>query len=208
MGVLPLFDDFAVGELPLQSQARLLRVLQYKEIERVGGVETISLDIRIIAATNRDLEEMTKNNSFRKDLWFRLNVFPIVLPPLRERRSDIPALLQHFLLQKARELNLPSIPELEPGSIDTLMEYSWPGNVRELENVVERALILNREEKQTPVSFERLRQTGKRQTVQEKDDAEILHTLDEAISRHIRRVLARTNGKIHGRGGAAEHCWA
>ncbi len=190
-----------VGELPLQAQVRLLRVLQNKEIERVGGTKTIALDIRVITATNRNLEEMVKENLFREDLWFRLNVFPIVLPPLRERNSDIPALLQHFILRKARELKLSSIPELEPGSIEILMEYPWPGNVRELENVVERALILNRT---GPVSFEHLRQTGKQESTFVSKDMESLQTLDDVICRHIKNILSETNGKIHGPGGAAE----
>ncbi|MCP4131149.1 MAG: AAA family ATPase [bacterium] len=193
-----------VGELPPQVQVRLLRVLQNREIERVGGTKTIALDIRIITATNRNLEEMVRENLFREDLWFRLNVFPIVLPPLRERKSDIPALLQHFLLQKARELKLLSIPELEPGSIEILMKYSWPGNVRELENVIERALILNRN---GPVGFKHLQQTGKRESVDFKEDmdsSQSSQTLDEVISRHIQQVLLKTNGKIHGPGGAAE----
>jgi len=190
-----------VGELPLQAQVRLLRVLQNREIERVGGTKTISLDIRIITATNRNLEEMVRNNLFREDLWFRLNVFPIILPPLRERKSDIPALLQHFLLKKTRELKLSSIPELEPGSIEILMEYSWPGNVRELENVVERALILNRN---SPVSFRHLQQRKKQETVCETEKLDSFRTLDEVTSRYIEQVLAKTNGKVHGPGGAAE----
>jgi transcriptional regulator with GAF, ATPase, and Fis domain len=191
-----------VGELPLQAQVRLLRVLQNKEIERVGGTKTISLDLRVITATNRDLAEMVKNNQFREDLWFRLNVFPITLPPLRERRTDIPALLQHFITKKTRELKLTSVPELEPGSIEILMEYSWPGNVRELENVVERALILNRT---GPLSFRHLQQGEKEipvATPSHSFGSDL--TLDDVIIQHIRSVLAKTNGKIHGPGGAAE----
>ncbi len=190
-----------VGELPLQAQVRLLRVLQNKEIERVGGTKTISLDIRVITATNRDLEKMVNEKLFREDLWFRLNVFPIVLPPLRERKSDIPALVQHFILLKTGELKLPAVPELEPGSIEILMEYPWPGNVRELENVVERALILNRS---GAVCFKHLRQTGKGEAVSFNADTDISQTLDEMISRHIRQTISMTNGKIHGPGGAAE----
>ena len=123
---------------------RLLRVLQSREIERVGGVETISLDIRVIAATNRNLEEMVKNRKFREDLWYRLNVFPILVPPLRHRRSDIPSLAQHFIDRKAKELKIAATPTLAGGAIDSLMAYDWPGNVRELENVIERAMILHR----------------------------------------------------------------
>ena len=116
----------------------MLRVLQYKELERVGGASPISLDIRLIAATNRDLEEMVKEKQLREDLWFRLNVFPIRIPPLRERKEDIPALVRHFLERKSREQKLPASPSLARGAIDRLMAYPWPGNVRELENVVER----------------------------------------------------------------------
>ena len=132
-----------IGELPMEAQVRLLRVLQNKEIERVGGTKTIRLDIRIIAATNRDLEELVEDGKFREDLWFRLNVFPIWIPPLRERAVDIPALLQHFIHTKSKELKLPCIPELSPLAVDLLLDYHWPGNVRELQNIVERALILN-----------------------------------------------------------------
>ncbi len=114
-----------IGELPLQAQVRLLKVLQSKEIERVGGVKIITLDIRIIAATNRNLEEIIKLHQFREDLWFRLNVFPIWIPPLRERRSDIPALLQHFISMKAKELKLPAIPTLSHASIDPLLKSPW-----------------------------------------------------------------------------------
>ena len=189
-----------IGELPLQAQVRLLRVLQSKEIERVGGVKTIPLDIRIIAATNRNLEDMVRLNQFREDLWFRLNVFPVWIPPLRERRSDIPALLQHFINLKSRELKLPSIPILSTGAIEPLMEYGWPGNVRELENVIERALILN---PTGPLTFEHL---GLRQPVENLElpgQSEHTGSLDEAISRHICRALSETKGKVNGPDGAA-----
>jgi transcriptional regulator with GAF, ATPase, and Fis domain len=116
-----LLDE--IGELPPQAQVRLLGVLQDKEIERVGGTKTIPLDIRIIAATNRNLEKMVRTNQFREDLWFRINVYPIWIPPLRERKSDIPALLQHFINLKTKELKLPAIPTLSPGAVDTLMQY-------------------------------------------------------------------------------------
>jgi transcriptional regulator with GAF, ATPase, and Fis domain len=189
-----------IGELPLQAQVRLLKVLQSKEIERVGGVKTIALDIRIIAATNRNLEEMVKLHQFREDLWFRLNVFPIRISPLRERRSDIPALLQHFINLKSKELKLPVIPSLHSGAIDPLMEYHWPGNVRELENVVERALILN---PKSPLTFEHMNLEQQERPLEEKGAVEISDNLDETVSRHIRRVLLKTNGKVHGPGGAA-----
>jgi transcriptional regulator with GAF, ATPase, and Fis domain len=190
-----------IGELPLQAQVRLLKVLQSKEIERVGGVKTIPLDIRIIAATNRNLEEMVKLNEFREDLWFRLHVFPIQIPPLRERQSDIPALLQHFILLKSRELKLPAIPKLAPGAIDPLMDYQWPGNVRELENVVERALILN---PNGPLNFENMCLERVEKTTNEVTDVEETFNLDENVSKLIHRVLKKTNGRVHGPGGAAD----
>jgi len=190
-----------IGELPLQAQVRLLKVLQSKEIERVGGVKTIPLDIRIIAATNRDLEEMVKLNEFREDLWFRLHVFPVQIPPLRKRQSDIPALLQHFILLKSRELKLPAIPKLAPGAIDPLMDYQWPGNVRELENVVERALILN---PNGPLNFENMCLEPVEKTTNEVTEVEETFNLDENVSKLIHRVLKKTNGRVHGSGGAAD----
>jgi len=189
-----------IGEMPLQAQIRLLKVLQSKEIERVGGVKTISLDIRIVAATNRNLEEMVKNHQFREDLWFRLNVFPILIPPLRERTVDVPALVQHFINLKTRELKLPTIPSLSPGAIDPLMEYHWPGNVRELENIIERALIL----KPTgPLTFEHLHLGQPKKTFKLQEKSQETDHLDEIISMHIRRVLFKTNGKVNGPYGAA-----
>jgi formate hydrogenlyase transcriptional activator len=189
-----------IGELSLQAQTRLLRVLQNKEIERVGGVETISLNIRIIAATNRHLEKMVKNGQFREDLWFRLNVFPIMVPPLRERTVDIPALIQHFISLKVKELKLPSIPLIAPGAIEAVMNYHWPGNVRELQNIIERALILN---PQGPLSFKHLGiNTPASAVVPESPSIESCN-LDEMISQHISHVLKITNGKINGAEGAA-----
>ncbi|MFC1888257.1 sigma 54-interacting transcriptional regulator [Thermodesulfobacteriota bacterium] len=193
-----------IGELPPQAQIRMLRVLQQKEIERVGGTKPIHVDVRIIAATHRNLEEMVKDNLFREDLWFRLNVFPIMIPPLRTRQADIPALVHHFVHRKARELKLPGRPKLAPGAMDQLLAYYWPGNVRELENVVERALILNRS---GPLQFAFHDQTEQEgiHTLSEisSGDEETL-LLDEALRRHIQKVLKITDGKVHGPGGAAE----
>lgn len=191
-----------IGELPLQAQVRMLRVLQSKEIERVGGTSPIPVDIRVIAATHRDLEKMVVNDRFREDLWFRLNVFPIVIPPLRERLGDIPALVHHFLDRKSRELKLRTFPTLGPGAIDRLMRYHWPGNVRELENVVERALILSREK---PLHFDDVVRTRNRRenpALAPTQQASI--KLDDVVSGHIRHVLEMANGKVHGPDGAAE----
>jgi transcriptional regulator with GAF, ATPase, and Fis domain len=191
-----------IAELPTQAQVRMLRVLQYKEIERVGGTNPISVDIRLIAATNRDLEEMVKTKQFREDLWFRLNVFPIRVPPLRERKEDIPALVHHFIKRKSQELRLPAPPPLAHGVIDRLMAYRWPGNVRELENVIERALILS---KGQPLTFDDLAVGKPKDGLQTYVEAqEALLKLDEITSQHIRRVLEMTKGKVHGKGGAAE----
>jgi transcriptional regulator with GAF, ATPase, and Fis domain len=190
-----------IGELPLPAQVRLLKVLQSKEIERVGGVKTIPLDIRIIAATNRNLEEMVTTRQFREDLWFRLNVFPIWIPPLRERRSDIPALLQYFITLKSKELKLPHIPELTPGTTDIIRDYDWPGNVRELQNIVERALILN---PAGPLTLDNLQHSQAPDAPQKEEHSEAIAFLDEVITGHIEMVLSLTKGKIHGHGGAAE----
>lgn len=191
-----------IAELPSQAQVRMLRVLQYKEIERVGGADSISVDIRLIAATNRNLEEMVKANQFREDLWFRLNVFPIRIPPLSERKEDIPALVYHFVKRKSREMRLPAPPPLAPGMIDRLVAYHWPGNVRELENVIERALILS---KGQPLTFDDLAGGKAKAASQihiETEGAPL--KLDEVASQHILRVLEMTKGKVHGKGGAAE----
>jgi transcriptional regulator with GAF, ATPase, and Fis domain len=189
-----------IGELPPQAQVKLLRVLQHREIERVGGVETIPLDIRIVAATNRDLEEMVRRGAFREDLWFRLNVFPIWIPPLRDRAMDIPSLVQHFLERKSKELKLRAVPTLAPGALDPLMSYPWPGNVRELENVIERAMILD---PAGPLRFEYLGAVIPEGAVSAAGAEEMTETLDAVVSRHIQRVLARTGGKVNGPNGAA-----
>ncbi|UCF97320.1 MAG: sigma 54-interacting transcriptional regulator [Spirochaetaceae bacterium] len=190
-----------ISELPLLSQVKLLRVLQNKEIERVGGTKTICLDIRVIAATNRNLEVMVEAETFRDDLWFRLNVFPIEIPPLRQRKIDMPALVRHFVCLKARELKLPNTPVLAPGAIEPLLAYHWPGNVRELENVVERALILSHE---GPLSFAGLSTTPERESSSSERRSSSPNNLDEVITLHIEKTLTLTKGKIQGPGGAAE----
>ena len=134
------FDE--IGNIPHETQAKLLRVMQEREFMRLGGIETIRVDARIIAATNCDLKEMVDEGRFREDLYYRLHVINIYLPPLRERKDDIPPLAQHFL-EKYGEENGKADIELKPEALDLLMEYSWPGNVRELENVIERAVVLS-----------------------------------------------------------------
>ena len=133
------FDE--IGNVPLETQAKLLRVIQEREFMRLGGVETIKVDVRIIAATNVDLRTMVDDGRFREDLYYRLHVITVQLPSLRERKDDIPLLVQHFLDKYGRENNKPDL-ELTPEALDLLFDYDWPGNVRELENVVERAVVL------------------------------------------------------------------
>ena len=190
-----------IGELPPEAQVRLLRVLQDKEIERVGGAGSIKVDIRVIAATHRDLEAMLKESRFREDLYFRLKVFPIAIPPLRERMADLPALLQYFMQKKSREMGMLGIPTLATGALDRLMAYHWPGNVRELENAVERALILS---KGKPLTFSDLRVAPASDAVRTAplQDEQSLH-LDVVMSKHIRQVLTMTGGRVEGDKGAA-----
>lgn len=125
-----------IGDMPLSTQAKILRVLQEKEFERVGGTNSISINVRLIAATNKDLQNMVKTGAFREDLFYRLNVFSIHLPPLRERREDIPLLIDHFLKQSGKIL------EVSPKALRLLLKYHWPGNIRELQNVMERATVI------------------------------------------------------------------
>jgi Nif-specific regulatory protein len=132
-----------IGDLPLNLQPKILRVLQEREFERVGGEKTIKVNVRIIAATSRDLEQLVKEGRFREDLYYRLNVIPIILPPLRERREDIPLLVEHFLIRFNKE-NHKSV-KMSSDAIDLLMDYDWPGNVRELENTLERLVIMSKE---------------------------------------------------------------
>jgi two-component system response regulator PilR (NtrC family) len=134
------FDE--IGNIPLETQAKLLRVIQEREFMRLGGVETIKVDVRIVAATNVDLKRMMEEGKFREDLFYRLHVITVQLPPLRDKRDDIPLLVQHFLEKYGEENNKRSL-ELAPEALDLLMEYDWPGNVRELENVIERAVVLS-----------------------------------------------------------------
>ncbi len=192
-----------IGELPPQAQIRLLRVLQNKEIERVGGNKAIPVDIRVIAATHRNLEDMVRDNTFREDLWFRLNVFPIMIPPLRQRKEDIPALIRHFIVRKARGIGIKNMPTVTPGALERLMRYRWPGNVRELENLVERELILHRD---GVLTFDSLLLPAETRSPQPSpEDINPSDTrLDRMIAAHIDRVLRLARGRINGPGGAAE----
>jgi len=199
-----LLDE--IGDLPPQAQVRLLRVLQNGEIERVGGTNPIIVDIRVIAATHRNLEQMVASKEFRQDLWFRLNVFPILIPPLRKRKEDIPALVQHFLERKSKDLTISKIPGLEPGTMERLKNYHWPGNVRELENMVERALIRSRGlVDDGPLVFENFASSIEEDSIQFLEETEgRLPLLDEINSIYIQKILRVTKGRIEGPNGAAE----
>lgn len=189
-----LFLD-EVGELPAESQTRLLRVMQEQEFERVGGSQPIRVDVRLIAATNRDLDKEVAAGRFRSDLFYRLNVFPARVPPLRERKDDIPHLVRHFITHYQRRLGK-GIEGVSKEGLDRLQRYAWPGNVRELQNVIERACVLangpvitisdNLADGSAPPAASR----------------EIM-TLEEAERRHIRRALEASGGTIHGARGAA-----
>ncbi len=194
-----------IGELHPQAQVRLLRVIQNMELERVGGEKPVPVDIRIIAASHRNLEEMVRAGKFREDLWYRLNVFPITVPPLRHRLSDIPSLVNYFIERKSRQMNLQNYPVLAPGAIERLQSYHWPGNVRELENAVERALIRSRTASACePLRFDDFPPAEAQVTNRKISTQEVLPLkLDDAMREHIQKVLGMTKGKIQGKNGAA-----
>ncbi len=183
-----------IGDLPLELQAKLLRVLQEGEIERLGGTRTIRVETRVIAATNRDLEAAIREDDFREDLYYRLNVFPITLPPLRDRSGDIPLLVRHFADKYARRFGR-SMGPIPRAMMAAFESYPWPGNVRELENVVERAVILSGD---TPVEISELLD----QAPAEPPSADSLR-LEDVERDHIRRVLEEHGWRIEGRRGAA-----
>ena len=195
-----LFLD-EIGELPLELQVKLLRVLQEKEFERVGGKKNIKADVRIIAATNRNLEDEMETGRFRSDLFYRLNVFPITVPSLRERREDIPALAAHFLARYCvREKKM--IKHIPSAYLHTLMSYHWPGNIRELENIIARSVLLS-----TDSEFYGYPPAG---IVERKDSHSdsysavvTLKTITQNEIDHILKALTICNNKIHGPGGAA-----
>ncbi|HEV2479497.1 MAG TPA: sigma 54-interacting transcriptional regulator [Puia sp.] len=192
-----LFLD-EIGELPLEAQAKLLRVIQEREVERVGGRQTIKVDVRLIAATNRNLEQAVREGRFREDLYYRLNVFPILLPPLRERPEDIEP-LANFFIDKYNRNSGKNIKKIAPKAIQQLCSYTWPGNVRELEHLVERSVLL--------ASGDTLQEVYiPRSSVAEKTSPALLANRSlEAVERsHIIDVLKRCGGKISGAGGAAE----
>jgi PAS domain S-box-containing protein len=206
-----LFLD-EVGELPPETQVKLLRVLQEREFERVGGSETVRVDVRVIAATNRNLREMVARGRFREDLYYRLAVFPVALPPLRERMADIPLLARSFLLRFARQAGRP-IRDLTPEAMDALVSYRWPGNVRELQNVIERSVILARGHL---LDLDALPDLSDGALLAYSDDSPSAQTpapvyairpaprtIDEVERGYVTEVLAETSWVIEGERGAA-----
>jgi DNA-binding NtrC family response regulator len=190
-----LFLD-EIGEMPPSTQAKILRVLEQGEFNRIGGEQPVRVDVRVVAATNRDLHQGMREGSFRSDLYYRLNVVSIHLPPLRERREDVVALIQHFLKAKVTELNIPE-KSFSNEALDLLLQYSWPGNVRELENVVERALVLSHAPVMTPDDLPQYLGSG--QKVSHPAQQSVLRgetKLNEAVDQFeqdlIQRALAQT----------------
>ena len=196
-----LFMD-EVGELPLDTQVKLLRVLQEQEFERVGSTRPMKVDVRLVAATNRDLEREVSEGRFRSDLFYRLNVFPIRLPPLRERVGDIPVLVDHFLATFQRKMGK-SLTRVDDKSMDQLQRYPWPGNIRELQNVLERACVLATG---PVVSLGETLRAAPPMTPANGSPAVAtpLLKLEDSERAHIRRALAVAGGRVHGPTGAAE----
>ncbi|HLP64685.1 sigma 54-interacting response regulator [Flavobacterium sp.] len=193
-----LFLD-EIGEMPVDLQVKLLRVLQEKEIERIGSSSPIKVDVRIIAATNRNLEEEVAAGRFRLDLYYRLHVFPIVVPSLRERKEDIPALATHFIdsFCKISEMNPPAIA---PHVIDQMLTYNWPGNIRELEHVIQRSLLLT----EGDVIREFMIYTTSLNKDEEKSQEFVIQTIHDNERDYITYILKKCKGKVSGVGGAAE----
>jgi formate hydrogenlyase transcriptional activator len=194
-----LFLD-EVGDIPLELQPKLLRVLQEQEFERLGATRTIKVNVRLVAATNRDLAQMAADNRFRSDLYYRLNVFPLLLPPLRERPDDIPRLVRHFTQRFARRMGR-RIETISTTVMDALMRYPWPGNVRELQNVIERAVILS-PGSTLVVSFADLQVTPAH-TATGATVTTAPVKLIEAEREHILSALAATGWVVGGPKGAA-----
>ncbi len=188
-----LFLD-EVGDIPPGLQPKLLRVLQEQEFERLGSTRTHQVDVRLVAATNRNLVDMVKRNEFRSDLYYRLNVFPIPLPPLRARREDIPALVEHFVETYARRMDK-QIEHIPPETMSALTSYQWPGNIRELQNFIERSVILSSGNVLRPplASLESAREAESLGAI----------TLEDAERDHIRKTLEQTRWVVAGPNGAA-----
>jgi len=186
-----LLDE--IGELPLELQSKLLRVLQEGEFERLGSPKTIKVDVRVMAATSRNLQDAVRAGKFREDLFYRLNVFPITIPPLRERREDIPSLVWHFVNEFSQRMGR-NIETIQTSTMETLKNYSWPGNIRELRNIIERSMITTADtvfRVDLPPANEALASTRP-------------ETLEQAQRSHILRILEMVGWRVRGEGGAAE----
>lgn len=212
-----LFLD-EIGDLPLALQPKLLRVLQEQEFERLGSSRTIRINARLVAATHRDLSQMVANNEFRSDLYYRLNVFPVLLPPLRERQEDIPQLVRHFVEVFSRRMGkrIETIPEL---TMDAFVTYAWPGNVRELQNLIERAVIRSEDgilpnpfatmpsprgsARELRVDSPPAKTSYQRAKSEVAHDGQLTDSLEDIQRQHIKRVLGRTGWVISGPNGAA-----
>jgi len=185
-----------VTELPLDTQVKLLRVLQEGEFERVGSSRTMKVDVRVIAATNRNVQEVVRSGVFRSDLFYRLNVFPLEVPALRERREDIPLLVNFFLSRFGKNLGK-EVRGVSQKSMESLSNYAWPGNIRELQNVIERAVVLAKGPiVQIDDSMLRADETV--------EDSSFIDNLENVERQHIVRALTETRWVIHGKKGAAE----
>ena len=195
-----LFLD-EIGEMPPILQAKLLRAIQEREIERVGGKSTIKVNVRIIAATNRDLRQEVETGRFRSDLFYRLNVFPITIPPLRDRKEDIPMLANHFIRRFARSIGK-KVTGISHRALADLQAYDWPGNIRELEHTLERSMILSTGSTLKDIHLHALRLERPQPASQDSADQPI-KTLRENERDHILKTLIRLKGKISGNGGAA-----
>jgi formate hydrogenlyase transcriptional activator len=193
-----LFLD-EVGDIALELQPKLLRAIQEQEFERLGSNRSIHVDVRLIAATHRDLQEMIRENQFREDLFYRLNVFPIEIPPLRERREDIPSLVHYYVARHSREMQK-SIRRIPRGAMDALANAPWPGNIRELQNFIERSVILTRGEDLEVPLHELVEPVRVAVQVGEIDSP----TLRESERKAILTALKASDGRVSGPGGAAE----
>jgi transcriptional regulator with GAF, ATPase, and Fis domain len=196
-----------IGELPLDLQSKLLKVIESGEFERLGSPRTIKVDVRIVACTNRNIEEEIKKGRFRRDLFYRLSVFPVSIPPLRERREDIPLLVNYYV-EKFGKANGSDPQKISKGTMKALEDYSWPGNVRELINVIERAVIMSEgpelrlSEKMDSIPFgHRLEETSKMAKAVEGNE---IKSLFEVEREHILKTVQQTGWRVEGRNGAAQ----
>jgi formate hydrogenlyase transcriptional activator len=185
-----------IGDISLELQPKLLRALQEQEFERLGSTKTLRVDVRLIAATHRDLQSMIRNKQFREDLFYRLNVFPIEIPPLRERREDIPLLVHYFVLRFSRQMQK-RIRAVPKPAMDALVNANWPGNIRELENFIERCVIFTQGD-ELNVTRAELKRTLSRAVSSEAS------TFEEAERQVIIDALKGASGRVSGAGGAAE----